>query len=470
MRVDATHAEEIMPTGLVRRQGRYVLRRRVPLDLVEPLGRKEITKALGTADRTEAKQRLALEWVRLDQDFDAARAALRAKNPISEAPNLPEQTTGHAPRNGGGFPRVFAAMRATLDASFPETGAEPASSVVQRNHSDPESRRSAKDVTWGYVVGRWANERKPAVKTRKAHESIFVQFRSMVGDIPVRATTKSHVLLFKEKLVETGISSSNLRTKLSRFKTVANYAFENDLIASKIVEGVRAPKPKGKARVPFDDSALAKLFGGPVHKEGERPIQGRGEASYWLPLIALFTGARLEEIAGLLTVDLIDLGYQDEAGADQKAWFFRFSPDPERLRALKNDDSERTVPVHPELIRLGLLRYAQSVEEEGETQLFPRLTAHASGQRAHKWGQWFSAYLRNSCGVPDRRTVFHSFRHSLKDAGRESGVSEELQRAIMGHSQEGVAGSYGLGFSRRRIVEAMGQIRIPGLPILKPQH
>lgn len=169
-------------------------------------------------------------------------------------------------------------------------------------------------------------------------------------------------------------------------------------------------------------------------------------------------------------MDLIELGYQDEAGADQKARFFRFSPDPERLRALKNDDSERIVPVHPELIRLGLLRYAQSVEAKGLAQLFPRLTAHASGKRAHKWGQWFGRYLRNCCDVPDKRTVFHSLRHSLKDAGRESGVSEELQRAIMGHSQQGVAGSYGLGFTRRRIIEAMGQIRIPGLPVLEPQY
>jgi integrase len=460
MRVDATHAEENMPSGLVRRQGRYVLRRRVPLDLVEALGRKEITKALGTADRTEAKKRHALEWVRLDQEFDAARAALRAKDLGSEAQNLSEQATRRAARNGGGFPQIFAAMSAVLDASFPEAGTEPASPVVQRNHSNPESRRSAKDVTWDRVVSRWAKERKPNVKTRKAHEAVVDQFRSIVGDIPVRTTTKSHILLFKEKLVETGISPSNLRTKLSRFKTVANYAFENDLIGSKVTEGVRAPKSKGKARVPFDDSALTKLFSGPVHKGGERPVQGRGEASYWLPLIALFTGARLEEIAGLLAVDLIELGYQDEAGADQS----------ERLRMLKNDESERTVPVHPELIRLGLLRYARSVEAEGEALLFPRLTAHASGKRAHKWGQWFGDYLRNSCGVSDKRTVFHSFRHSLKDAGRESGVPEELQRAIMGHSQEGVAGSYGVGFSRRRIVEAMGQIRIPGLPPLDPQH
>lgn len=470
MRVDATHADDDMPSGLVRRNGRYSLRRRVPLDLVEAYGRQEITKALGTADRAEAKKLLAVEMVRLNQEFDAKRAAIQKLDEPEEPKKQAGRFGDRAARSGGGMPAVFAAMKSVLDASFPEAGDAPAAQTGRKAQLAKGSTPSSKNVVWEDVVRRWSNERKPAVKTRKAHEAVFAQFRSMVGDIPVASTTKSHALLFKEKLVEAGVSPSNLRTKLSRFKTIANYAREYELIGTKITEGVRAPKPKAKSRVPFDDNALGRLFTGPVHNSGERPIQGRGEASYWLPLIALYTGARLEEIAGLLTVDLLELGYQDESSVDQKAWFFRFSPDPDRLRTLKNDESERLTPVHPELVRLGLLRYLHAMEEAGETQLFPRLTAHASGRRAHKWGQWFGTYLRKSCGVSDKRTVFHSFRHSLKDAGRESGISEELQRAIMGHSLEGVAGGYGLGFSRRRIVEGMRQIRIPGLPHLEPQH
>src|SRR5690606_13158088 len=153
-----------------------------------------------------------------------------------------------------------------------------------------------------------------------------------------------------------------------------------------------------------------------------------------------------------------------------RAWFFKFRPDAERNRSLKNLVSERTVPVHPELVRLGVIRYAMALPKDGEGQLFPLLSPHSSGKRGHKWGQWFGTYLRETCGVTDRRIVFHSFRHSLKDAGRESGVPEELQRAIMGHSPKDVAGGYGLGFSRRRIVEGMSLIKVPGLPRLTPQY
>lgn len=528
MHVDATHADDgDMPLGLRKRGGRYVIRRRVPLDLVEVIGRREITKALGTGEREEAKRLGRRWWVERDEEFEALRISVAASDDVDCGPTATSPNSVLSPVTGepisptvialvnldelrdrreaafkdGRLPEfsreceeALALYQAMLEGRIPPDGSDlrviegkrnglraflsgegAMGLAVKRRTLVPSSEaqnqlRSLTTTSWEQLVMKWAAERKPATKTQQAHQSVAASFVRLVGNAPVENVTKADVLRFKDGLVGEGCKPANLRTKLSRLKTLINYGYENDLVSVRAADGVRAPKPKGKARVPFDDTALTKLFNGPIHSDGERPTQGRSEASYWLPLIALFTGSRLEEIAGLMTVDLIELGYQDEGGIDQKAWFFRFSPDPDRGRTLKNDESERLTPVHPELIRLGLLRYVQSMEAAGETQLFPRLTAHASGKRAHKWGQWFGRYLRSSCGVSDRRTVFHSFRHSLKDAGRECGVPEELQRAIMGHSLEGVAGSYGLGFSRRRIVEGMAQIRIPGLPRLKPQH
>jgi hypothetical protein len=73
--VSATHdAEGKMPTGLQRREGgRYSIRRRVPLDLVQHYGGKgEITKALGTADPKIARKLLPLKWAALEREFDAS--------------------------------------------------------------------------------------------------------------------------------------------------------------------------------------------------------------------------------------------------------------------------------------------------------------------------------------------------------------------------------------------------------------
>lgn len=52
---------------LLRRGASYYARARVPLDLVEVVGRKELVKALGTKDENEAKRLMwpvVEEWTR----------------------------------------------------------------------------------------------------------------------------------------------------------------------------------------------------------------------------------------------------------------------------------------------------------------------------------------------------------------------------------------------------------------------
>ena len=60
-----------MPTGLIRRGARYSIRRRIPLDVLHhyPPPKKEITRALGTADPKIARKLLPLKWAaRVSQD------------------------------------------------------------------------------------------------------------------------------------------------------------------------------------------------------------------------------------------------------------------------------------------------------------------------------------------------------------------------------------------------------------------
>ncbi len=55
---------------------------------------------------------------------------------------------------------------------------------------------------------------------------------------------------------------------------------------------------------PFSAAELQRLFASPVYARGERPLGGQGEAAYWFPLIALFSGARRTEIAQLKIGDV----------------------------------------------------------------------------------------------------------------------------------------------------------------------
>ena len=78
---------------LIRRKGVYYFRRRVPQQLVKPIGQKFIQISLGTKSHTQAKQLRARRDIEWDARFEAAEKKLAPQLP--EAENL--QSTAHGP-------------------------------------------------------------------------------------------------------------------------------------------------------------------------------------------------------------------------------------------------------------------------------------------------------------------------------------------------------------------------------------
>ena len=64
----------------------------------------------------------------------------------------------------------------------------------------------------------------------------------------------------------------------------------------------------------------------------------------------------------------------------------------------------------------------------------------------------------DSIGFDDPRYVVHSFRHGFKDRLRAAGVPEDVQRALMGHSDGSVASGYGSGFPLSVLREAVSKV------------
>ena len=185
---------------------------------------------------------------------------------------------------------------------------------------------------------------------------------------------------------------------------------------------------------PFSAAELGRLFASPVYTRGERPLGGQGEAAYWFPLIALFSGARRTEIAQLKIGDVREgeggIWYLDitNEGADQN---------------LKTASSARSVPVHRELIRLGLLKVlaARAKADPAGAPLWPAF-APPIDPKAKAWTKWFARYL-GMYVVDHSAKTFHSFRHTFKRACREAGLSEEVHNALTDHAGGGVGRSYG---------------------------
>jgi len=185
----------------------------------------------------------------------------------------------------------------------------------------------------------------------------------------------------------------------------------------------------------FTVDELNTLFGAPVFTSGERPEAGGGEAAFWLPLLALYSGARRSELAGLCADDVREV---------EGVWCLLFVEDKKIGRRLKSATALRTVPVHPKLSQLGWLHYVETVRRSGgggKAWLFPEISPQVPAE-LKAWTKWFTRYLRKA-GVEDERKVFHSFRHSFKDALRAADVGEDLNDALCGQKNSSVGRSYG---------------------------
>jgi integrase len=209
-------------------------------------------------------------------------------------------------------------------------------------------------------------------------------------------------------------------------------------------------------RLPYDPEDLNVIFNSPVFRDGERPRAGGGEAAKWLPLIALFSGARLEEIGQALVADVKQ--------QDGVVYFDINTLDKQAGKRVKNLSSRRELPLHPELIRCGLLAYIEARRRGGDERLFPELRPSVSGQVTGNWSKWWGRYT-DDLGVTDPRKVFHSFRHTFKRACRSARIEEELHDALTGHTSASVGRRYGGGVPLEVLAEEIAKVSYKGLDL-----
>jgi integrase len=116
---------------------------------------------------------------------------------------------------------------------------------------------------------------------------------------------------------------------------------------------------------PFKPKELERLFQGPEMAEFAKD-QGQAH-KFWMPHVGLFTGARVNELCQLNPqVDI----RQDEGGI----WYLDITDESEGHKkvdkSVKTGGSKRTVPIHPQLIKLGFLQYVEHAKQQGHTLLF----------------------------------------------------------------------------------------------------
>lgn len=232
------------------------------------------------------------------------------------------------------------------------------------------------------------------------------------------------------------------------------FARQRGWMAVNPMEGFRAREDVAAAdrREPFGADRLKVLFGSapwtPADKSGEgQPIR------YWGPILALFHGLRLGEVAGL------EVAHVTEEGG-QPMLLIRAGQ-----RQLKTASARRDIPLHPELLRLGFMDFVKERREAAEAGelLFAGQGAYARQQWGRGLGDWFTRKVR-ALKLEGRKLTFHSLRHDFRDALREAEVEGALADYLMGHAQEGMGAHYGSGRpSLSRLTGAVAKVRYPGV-------
>lgn len=266
-----------------------------------------------------------------------------------------------------------------------------------------------------------------------------------------------------------GRSDRTVARELSAVSSFFGWLIENDYAEENPVKGFLPRVDKKKTKyLPYKQAQLQIVFTSPLftrcdglrgreHVVGDKEIR---DWRYWLPLCALYSGARAGEIAQLHCVDVRQ---------EQGVWGFDFNEgDADAAKTLKTEASHRFVPIHPALIGLGFLGYVDKIRAIGATRVFPEIEPGPRSDMSYMPSKFWQKYLRR-LGLWERGLCLHSFRHTFADECRRRGVAKGVLQALLGHSDGSMTAHYGTLAEgnleqRKAAIEALSYEGLHSLP------
>ncbi|MCT4627242.1 site-specific integrase [Halodesulfovibrio sp.] len=432
----------------------HYFRRTIPLDLRPVFGIREMRYSLGTIRKRDAKRvakRLAAATSLLFEQTRLSQSSVDKNQIKNSLKSYIDQLLAKLPPAAS-----LIAPVADSNAFFPTP-----TTIVQRPKAKPKKPKGIllKDVVHKFCA---ENEREnwteKSAQEARANLQLFLDF---AGE-KVACSEINHDLVnsYKEALLKlpanrgkvvkyrgksikqllnmncTPMSLTTANKHLGKLSGLLSYAQRHGYVKENYAAN-KAFKKKQKAseeRGSYTTEELKKLLHSEQYREGThaKPFQ------FWSPLIALFTGMRVNEIAQLHLDDI----YQEDG-----IWLISNNlntPD----KKLKNDTAARRVPLHPFLTeKLRLPQYVEKLRSEGHDRLFPEITPHRDGygQRISRWFNGDGKASRNigyrrKCGIDSGigtdKKDFHSFRHTVIDHLKQKlgqGVEEVCLHYVMGH-------------------------------------
>lgn len=279
---------------------------------------------------------------------------------------------------------------------------------------------------------------KRAVREWKQALAKFPIKAAEVRDL--RGMTFKKIVAENERLKRPTLSDRTINKYLSALGAFCHWLMQNGHLENNPVDGMHLGKDKGRSKIrPYTPEQLTAIFRSPLftgclsddelHRAGTLCIR---DHRYWLPLLALFTGARMSELAQLIVTDVRQ---------DRGRWIIHVTQEGDDVKTTKTKGSQRVIPVHPELERLGFLRFHA---QAGSGRLFPEIKLDSRGTFAGNYSRLYNRYVVKIGVKVDASVNFHSFRHGMADALRRAGFRDEEFGFLLGHTAATTTGKYGI--------------------------
>lgn len=223
------------------------------------------------------------------------------------------------------------------------------------------------------------------------------------------------------------ISDKTIDSHIQMFAAFFQWAETHGHAPHRLFEGMKLGKRAKKneiMRKPFTPEQAQRIL-----TELTENTSGlvRSESHKWGMLLAMFTGARLNEICQLHIADVQQEG---------DIWFLDITDEGDDEKKLKTEAGRRKVPVHSELIRRGFLEFVRSRNKN--KRLFPDYNYNVNGGYGRSLGRWCNERFLPELGIKEPGIVFHCFRHTIVTRLSQADVPEPIIQCIVGHARSGV--------------------------------
>jgi integrase len=302
------------------------------------------------------------------------------------------------------------------------------------------------------------------------------EFIEIIGNIPVSLLSKEDIRTYIKTLIKLPInrrknpkyrdlsidevmklkgvkpqSRINVNKFLTRLTTFMRFGVSQGYIKENYIDGMKIPiskKEERKKREPFSPEDLVKILNPKTYLNWTidyKKISSNqyttfkttknvklGTPYYWSFLVGIFSGMRTNETSQLRIDDIVKEG---------NVWMIII--DETEGKRVKTTSSIRKVPVHPQLISLGFIKYVEILKSNGVDRVFPELTKERDGYSS-KISRHYNEKFLQSVGVWKKNVkVLYSTRHTFINRCYNKGVDRDIIKQIVGHEPDFTMDVYG---------------------------